>query len=371
MRTGVVRGLTLLAFLACSLLLRPADSAASQPERLGKFDVGYTRFRMNLVGAVGEARPVDVEVWYPAKKKHFEKAPPAVYRSRFHGVTLIPSKWDPLAWELVSAIARAGAPIDDKGPAFPVVVFSHGSGASPLDFIKNLEHLASHGYVVAAPWHTRHNQDEARANFVNVQNGGPRFMPCMDGRLIPCMETNATNLAINRTRDVSGALDALPGLFGSRVDTDRVGAMGHSSGGLTVVAAAAGSTTLGIPRDPRVKSVLPLASGPGNVVLPDLDLQNVTVPMLLMVGDLDLAAPPEVSLQIFNGVASTDKAFVLLRDTTHRTLNSSFCDQMQASGAATLANPVRGILDRHTLNNTLALANPENGSTLDYCTHGD
>jgi len=361
--TGLVRGVTLLAFFGCSLLLRPSPSAADDPGRLGKFDVGHTRFRMNLVGSVGEARPVDVELWYPAKKKDFENAPRAVYRSRFHGVTLIPSKWDPLSWELVSAVARQGAPIDDVGPAFPVVVFSHGSTASPLDFIKNVEHLASHGYVVAAPWHTRHNQDDTRANFINIQNGGPRFMPCPDGRLIPCVDGVVQTLAINRARDVSGALDALPSLFGARVDTDRAGVMGHSSGGLTAVIVAGGSTAFGIPHDPRVKSLLPLAAGPGDVV-PQVDTGNVTVPTLIMVGDLDVAAP---SLQIYNAVSSTDKAFVLLSDTTHRTLNSSFCDQMQASGAATLANPVRGILDRHTLNNTLS---PVNGSTLDYCTHG-
>lgn len=367
MRTRMVCCLTMFAFFACFVLLSPGQSAAGTPDQLGKFEVGHTTFNMNLIDARGEARPVDVEVWYPAKKRKFEDAPLAIYRSRFHGVTLIPSKWDPLSWELVSPLAREGAPIDDTGPAFPVVVFSHGSGASPLDFIKNNEHLASHGYVVAAPWHTRANQDDNRANFVNVQNGGPRFMPCPDGRLFPCIELVAQNVAINRARDVSGTLDMLPLLFGARVDTDRAGVMGHSAGGITAVIVAAGSTVLGIPRDPRVKSLLPLAPGPG-INLPQLDMENVTVPTLVVVGDLD--SDPEPSRRIFDTVPSTDKAFVRLRDTMHRTFNSSFCDQMQASGAATLANPVRGILDRHTLNNTLALGNPRNGSTLDYCTHG-
>lgn len=363
MTTRLVRCVTMSVFFACSVLLWPGQSAARKPDRLGKFDVGHTTFRMNLIGAVGEARPVDVEVWYPAKRKRFEDAPLAVYRSRLHGVTLIPSKWDPLSWELVSGHAREGAPIDDKGKAFPVVVFSHGTGASPLDFIKNHEHLASHGYVIAAPWHTRTNQDDLRTNFVNIQNGGPRFLPCTDGRLIPCLELVTQNVAINRARDVSGTLDMLPLLFGARVDTDRAGVMGHSAGGLTAVLVAGGGTTFGIPRDPRVKSLLPLASGPGGVI-PQSDMENVTVPMLVMVGDLDITEP---SVQIYNAASSTDKAFVLLRNTTHRTFNSSFCDQMQASGAATLANPVRGILDRHTLTNTLI--HPTNGSTLDYCTY--
>jgi hypothetical protein len=179
----MVRCVTMLALLAWSFLWWPGQSAARQPDELGKFDVGHTTFRMDLIGAVGEARPVDVEVWYPARKENFESTPLAIYRSRFHGVTLIPSKWDPLSWELASRVAREGAPIDGSGKAFPVLVFSHGSTSSPLDFVKNHEHLASHGYVVAVPWHTRHNQDDVRANFVNVQNGGPRFMPFLASRM--------------------------------------------------------------------------------------------------------------------------------------------------------------------------------------------
>src|SRR5262245_17176577 len=100
MRPREIRQATVLAaFLACFVLLSTAPAAADHPDRPGKFDVGHTTFRMHLVGAAGEARPVDVEVWYPARKQHFEDAPVAVYRSRFHGVTLIPSKWDPLSWE--------------------------------------------------------------------------------------------------------------------------------------------------------------------------------------------------------------------------------------------------------------------------------
>ena len=42
---------------------------------------------------------------------------------------------------------------------------------------------------------------------------------------------------------------------------------------------------------------------------------------------------------------------------------------MQASGSATQTNPIRGILDRHTLTNMVG--NAVNGSTLDYCRFND
>jgi predicted dienelactone hydrolase len=354
------------AFFACSGLLGPVRSVAHQPDGLGKFDVGHTTFTMHLVGAAGEPRPVDVEAWYPAAQQTVGDVPLAIYRSRFHGVTLIPSKWDPLAWELASEIAREGAPIDGQGPAFPVVVFSHGSTSSPLDFIRNHEHLASHGYVVAVPWHTRHNQDDVRANFVNVQNGGPRFMPCPDGRLIPCVENVVQNLAINRVGDIRGILDSLPQLFGARADMNRIGVMGHSSGAITAILAAGGSTAFGIAADSRIRSVMGMTMITDDVI-DQVDTENVTVPTLLMAAALDANTPPATSLRVYNEISSVDKAYVLLGNAVHRTFSSSFCDQMQASGAATLANPVRGILDRHTLTNMIG--NAQNGSTLDYCTH--
>jgi hypothetical protein len=188
-------------------------------------------------------------------------------------------------------------------------------------------------------------------------------MPCPDGRLIPCIENVTQNVAINRTRDVSGVLDALPQVFGARVDMDRVGVMGHSAGATTAVLTAGGSVAWGIVADPRVDAVLPMAYAS----FAEVNTANVTVPTLLMAGALDANTPPAESLRVYNEISSTDKAFVLLRNATHRTFNSSFCDQMQASGAATLANPVRGILDRHTLTNTIGTA--INGSTLDYCTY--
>ena len=144
---------------------------------------------------------------------------------------------------------------------------------------------------------------------------------------------------------------------------ERVGVMGHSSGATTAVLAAGGSTAWGIAADPRVDAVLALAYSLNDLV----DTANVTVPTLLMVGELDANTPPADSLRVYNEISSTDKAYVLLRNAVHRTFNSSFCDQMQASGAVTLANPVRGILDRQTLTNTIGTA--INGGTLDYCTY--
>jgi predicted dienelactone hydrolase len=40
---------------------------------------------------------------------------------------------------------------------YPLVMFSHGRGSNPLQYAWFAETLASHGYIVAAPYHYRAN----------------------------------------------------------------------------------------------------------------------------------------------------------------------------------------------------------------------
>src|SRR5262245_65690087 len=76
------------------------------PDELGPFNVGHTTIHMVGTGTLGEARPIDVEVWYPADQEGWSAASPSEYSSRLRGVTLVPSKWDPRSWELVSDVAH-------------------------------------------------------------------------------------------------------------------------------------------------------------------------------------------------------------------------------------------------------------------------
>ena len=50
----------------------------------------------------------------------------------------------------------------------------------------------------------------------------------------------------DRVSDISHILDALPDWFGDRVDVSRAGVMGHSRGTVTALAAAGGSTHMGL-----------------------------------------------------------------------------------------------------------------------------
>src|SRR5262245_31440470 len=278
----------------------PAQSSADhQPGRPGKFSVGHSSFEVVHTGTLGERRPVDVEVWYPADTQDYLDAPTTVYRSRMHGVTWDPARWasDPLSYEDPSDVAREGVAIDAGGPAFPVVIFSHGSGNSPIDYVLALEHLVSHGYIVAAPWHTGNHQDDNLAGFANRQAGWPavpQIVQCMDGLPMPCVDSVVRAVMSDRVNDIRVILDTLPALFGSRVDLSHVGVMGHSRGSQTALLAAGGSTAAwGIAREPRIKAILTQAII-GASEFTNFNFPGVTVPALLMAGEFDTVTPPSL-----------------------------------------------------------------------------
>ena len=55
----------------------------------------------------------------------------------------------------------------------------------------------------------------------------------------------------------------------------------------------------------------------------------------------------------------------MLPDAHHRTFLSTFCDQLQASGAVVKAGGSRAILDAHTFN--ALVTNMNSGNAVDYC----
>jgi hypothetical protein len=212
----------------------------------------------------------------------------------------------------------------------------------------------------------------------------------------------------DRVRDIAKVLDELPGWFGDRVDVNRAGVLGHSRGTATALAAAGGTFSREDPRAAnascqasgalcwplapdherdlsRVKAVMGLAIAAQRITR-GVDLENVTVPALLVSGTLDEASPPAVSQFAVERISSTEKALVSIPNATHRSFDSTYCDQTQAAGAladkeeenrigngdadidgAELADwKTRAILDRHTVEGT-AFRFPLSGTAMQYC----
>lgn len=111
----------------------------------------------------------------------------------------------------------------------PLIVFSHGLGSVGTDLRYLAKHLASHGYVVAAPEHPGSNEASSNAAYQGKK------------RLVEPQEF------LDRPRDISFILDELEKLNQSpnnplqgKLVTNNVMVVGHSFGGGTALALAGG-----------------------------------------------------------------------------------------------------------------------------------
>jgi len=351
---------------------RSHDGAACHlPARI--FPVGHTTKQINVTGTLGENRPVVVGLWYPARGLHdcdvSERgdgnadcsATPASYTSRLNGVPLLP-EWAPLSWAIGTTDAFENLRISNEGP-FPVVVFSHGNQNNSIDYVYTLEGLASHGFIVAAPDHVNNTQDDVRIDFINAE-AKQTLIPCFDGLPSPCSRAVVPKSMTDRVHDISAVLDALPTWFRKRVDMTRVGIMGHSRGTATALAVAGGSTTWGFPAEPRVKALMGMAIA-SRLITFGANVQNITIPALLLAGELDKTSPPEVSQAAYDMMASTEKRLVIFQNVEHRHFDSGLCAQMQNSGAIGQANS-SAILDLQTATGLFTSA-PISGVPTDFC----
>jgi predicted dienelactone hydrolase len=364
-----------LAFLAGGL------AAFTAPAHAATLPVGHAVQHIVVAGsAQGEQRSVDVHLWYPAAAADAATRPKALYTSALYGRPTVPELWDPLSWTVEAEIAREGAAVDPAGKPFPVIVFSHGNTNDPIDYAHTLELIASAGFVVAAPYHTNNTQDDTRIDFINAQAaaaGKPAVFPCNDGRPGPCSRLEVPFSMADRVRDISAVLNALPGWLPGRVDMARVGALGHSRGTVSVLAAAGGSAPplagatcqAGQPLcwplapDGRIQAVMGMAIGALPITL-GINFAGVKVPTVLVSGALDQMSPPAVSRTAFDGLSSPDKTFVSIPNAVHRSFDSTYCDQLQAAGSIAFGKP-RKNLDQHTFDR-IAI-NAASGSARDYC----
>jgi len=237
---------------------------------------------MSLPPAAGASAPVPVALWYPAEAG-------AVARNI------------PMGPFGVRAAPGAPAAASVRG----LIVVSHGTAGTELGHARLAESLAARGYLVAA---LRHPGDNWQDESLRTQRAERYFD--------------------ERPRQVSRVIDALlaDAAWSPRIARDargpRIGAVGHSAGGYTVIALAGGlpdaqriethcrehggedPILCGLPRgnsgtsgtapppataaplkDARVRAVA--AMSPMAVVFDPESLRRVTTPVAIWVADLD------------------------------------------------------------------------------------
>lgn len=360
-----ILGMALVPLLASA---QSSENTSANAGDWGNFEVGSGVIQIEP--GIPSDWPIDVLLFYPADRQAYRYTKPSYYSSRLFGVTLDPARWDPVSWRVQAERAHEGVVIDKGGPSFPLIVFSHGNGGTPEKYAPLLERLASHGYVIAAPWHEGNNHDDTVIDNVN-KLAGSKILHCFDFGPSPCADADFGKTLQNRARDVTRIIDNIGGYFGDRVDTSRVGLLGHSRGSVTALAAAGGSKILKIDPEARVSAIMLLEIGtrPNTFTM---DVQNVDVPALLVNSRRDTTTTMDVSIDAFNTMPSDEKALVILEDAVHRVYGSLFCKEMQATGAILvkekdLSKP-RAIGESYVLQDMLLSAN---GTPMDFCFYED
>ncbi len=315
----------------------PADaSAPADPEALGPFAVGVTS--LSIDDGEGTGRTLPIEVWYPAA----EGGGVAADYVLSLGVIELARIASP-----VGAVRDAEAASEGRRPA---IVFSHGNGGVSFQSYYLTEHLASHGFVVAAPDHVG-NTFEAMVNAALA-------LPAIEmSRLRPLDVTRTLDALLEASRSDQGPLAGL-------VDEARVGVAGHSFGGFTAFriagasidvegyeAACSGgdggllcegwSPTFEMPasqRDERFVAALPQAPG-GALAFAGGGFESVAVPTMIQAAGADKTTPwePE-SLAAFEELAGP--AWLAVIDRAGHFTYSNMCTLVELTGLGAAAGNV-------------------------------
>lgn len=204
--------------------------------------------------------------------------------------------------------------------SFPVVLFSHGNSGLRQQSTFLTTHLASHGFVVAAPDHV-----------------GNTFFEMLQVTQPGALREVHRRARRHRPDDLRATLGALlvDEQLGPRLRGDRIAALGHSFGGWTAVKVAS--------RDLRISAVCGLAPAsepfvgrrafePGELPLPR------PVPVLLLAGLDDVLVELDESVRPLFDRLAPPRALVGIRGADH----FHFCDGVELLHSRHFANPREG-----------------------------
>jgi predicted dienelactone hydrolase len=296
MRTRqVISGL--LVSLLIALLLAACSGGGGTPAGVRSLDAAVQRgpygVGVTTVDLVDTSRPTEangdvpasnerkltVEVWYPADA----------------------SAAQPEARDV--ALNRGDTP-------YPLIIFAHGLGGNRRQSVSYTQHLASHGYIVAAPDFPLSNLGAA---------GGPRLAAVLE-----------------QPKDVSFVIDSMLQFNGQSghvlegaIDSKKIGMTGHSLGALTTMLSIYGPS-----RDPRIRAALPFAT-PG-CFLPDGFAGDASVPLLVLGGTDDLITPPVSNRRAYE-IANSPRYLVQLAGADHVRFADIDLTDTQISGQGGLA----------------------------------
>jgi len=237
-------------------------------------------------------RPFTCEIWYPAAARHA-------------GQDLAPESQDEFMVPMRETPRRQLA-VRDAAPhpgTYPLVIFSHHSGGHRRSATFLCTHLSSHGYAVAALDHSEVVAPElARREGETEEQKAARWEAVIASRV-----PDAQFLIDHLLNDMAPDL-------GINLEPARLGIVGHSFGGWTVLAT---------PDDePRIRAVVALAPGGASQTRPGILPAKLAfrwgrdVPVLYLIAENDVCLPLAGMFEIFERTPAS-KRMVILRRADH------------------------------------------------------
>ena len=223
----------------------------------------------------------------------------------------------------VPRMQRAGdAPrLSDAAARWPVLLFSHGLAGSPIsgEYVEALKLLASHGWVVVAPFH-----GDGRVTDIRLENLDDVFVALSKFREYIALQS-VRPLALAKALDWI-ASDAG---FRDRIDLDAVGGFGASLGGESLMLTAGAKLTVSIGlssraviSDPRLKAIVGYVPYFGQSFFPSFGRDQggveamLPVPVLSISGTADTTAPWTVTEDGMRRLTQS-RVFVTLEGVEH------------------------------------------------------
>lgn len=263
------------------------DTAAAEPLPDYSAAGSYTpvTFEAEITGSTGV--PLTIQAWFPSEETDDDEV-----------------RYD----ELYPSGAQEGLPAACDTPR-PVLVFSHGYGGLRWQSAFFTEHLASHGYIVAAPDHTYNT---------TFDNDDERFEEVVERRPLDIRDTFDWLVAQSEDADspLHGCVDAADGYAVS----------GHSFGGYTTYAVA-GAALNGLSglADDRVWAALPMAPWNAGGVITDGNAA-ITVPVMTLTGARDETTPLSMVTALHDALTVEPRYFGELPEAGHYSFAPIACD---------------------------------------------
>ena len=286
----------------------PNQDVAS-PTELGKWGIAYQEFvvcqDINSCSDNCTTNTIRLSIWFPVKKCKTKGLPP--YQYHFSSDINGDDTWLPIvgadnqaAAQLLSTITTTsnnavdGTNLRPPKDNFPLMVFAHGTTASPYAYAGILEYLTSHGFIVVAPFQRGNTfKDVLFIPFAEVP-----VLALPDAECNPIFVDQflfSLNWILKQNEDKDSK-------FYHSVDPNRIIGSGQSRG--TVLSSIA--STL----DPRIKALVEL-NGP--YADDPYDPSLVTVPFSTTIGQFDTLVTPDQTLEVYP-LINSDKCLKYLQN---------------------------------------------------------